>query len=103
MYVAILNNEVEGVRIYENLAVLNADLDMNPYTLTNFFSRNKGEVYKRGRLTVVKTPLIDRKFIKALYDTDKSVKSYKLNQEQRTEVLKRKKDITETKDISWSI
>ena len=70
MYIVILNDDLENARIYENLTVLNTDLDMNQYTLTNFFSRNKGQFYKRGRLTVIKTPLIDRKFVKALNDPD---------------------------------
>jgi hypothetical protein len=104
MYIVILNDDLENARIYENLAVLNTDLDMNPYTMTNFFSRNKGQFYKRGKLTVIKTPLIDRAFLLALND-DKNIvsPSYKLDKDQKLEVVKRKKSVKKGKEISWTI
>ncbi|MCK5782466.1 MAG: hypothetical protein KAH10_07725 [Flavobacteriales bacterium] len=103
MYIVIRNNDIENARIYENLTVLNTDLDMNPYTLTNFFSRNKGQFYKRGKLTVIKTPLIDRSFVKALNDTENPVSKYKLDLEQKKEIARRKKDLINGKEILWAI
>ena len=103
MYIVILNDDLENARVYENLTVLNTDLDMNPYTMTNFFSRNKGQFYKRGKLTVIKTPLIDRKFIKALHDSESSASKYKLDLERKKEVEKRKSNLVKGKEISWSI
>ncbi|MEN8137377.1 MAG: hypothetical protein ABFR62_03015 [Bacteroidota bacterium] len=103
MYIVILNDDLENARVYENLTVLNTDLDMNPYTMTNFFSRNKGQFYKRGKLTVIKTPLIDRSFVKALNDGEDDLSKYKLDIEQKKEVEKRKKVLKEGKEILWAI
>ena len=41
IYLVIPNDDLEDARVHENLNVLNADLDMNPYTMTNFFLETK--------------------------------------------------------------
>lgn len=104
MYIVVLNNDLENARIYENLTVLNTDLDMNPYTMTNFFSRNKGMFYKRGKLTVIRTGITDRNFLKALYNNgdEKSLIS-KLDKDQRLELAKRKEEHLEGKEVLWTI
>ncbi|MCK5824358.1 MAG: hypothetical protein KAG96_03010 [Ichthyobacteriaceae bacterium] len=103
MYIVIIDNILEEARVYENLTVLTTDLDINSWTLTNFFSRNKGIFYSRGSLTVIKAPVIDRKFLKALHDKSSDVSGFKLNKDQRDLLeLRRNKEDT-TKKIEWAV
>jgi|GEM_PF-5209634 len=103
MYIAILDNNIEEARIYENLTVLNTDLKLKAHTLANFFSRNKGKFYKRGNLTVIKSPVINRRFLMALSEEKYNPKVHKLDKIQKEELEFRKEQQKLKKELSWNL